>query len=101
MALWDEPQVQEKILDYLDAHQMLASFTGIGGVAVRDGAHCQCRLVEAGQDQNLLSCLVDFEEEVGFGAAERQRLRQQGELHVVLGSDGVVRDAWLCRGGSC
>ena len=101
MALWDEARVQGKILDYLQAHQLLASFTSMGGIAVRDGAHCQCQLIEASKDQNLLSCLVDFEEELGFGAADRQRLRQQGELHVLLGSDGVVRDAWLCRGKSC
>ncbi|MCE5360718.1 hypothetical protein [Candidatus Igneacidithiobacillus taiwanensis] len=101
MAVWEDPQVQEKILDYLDAQQLLASFTSMGGLARRDGAHCQCRLVEAGKEENLVSCLVDFEEELGFGAAAPQRLRQQGELHVLLGADGQVRDAWLCRGQRC
>ena len=101
MALWDEAPVQERILDFLDAQQLLASFTSMGGVALREGAHCQCQLVEARKEENILSCLVDFEEELGFGAAERQRLRQQGELHVLLGMNGEVRDAWLCRGNSC
>ncbi|MFA7656376.1 hypothetical protein [Acidithiobacillus thiooxidans] len=101
MNIWEDPVVQSGILDYLEQKQLLASFTSMGGVALREGAQCHCSLPEHVGNEVIVLCQFDFEELVPFGAAGDQRLRQQGQAHVRLDANGQVSDAWLCRPGSC
>ena len=101
MNIWEDPVVQSDILDYLEQKQLLASFTSMGGVALREGAQCHCSLPEHEGNEVIVLCQFDFEELVPFGAAGDQRLRQQGQAHVRLDANGQVSDAWLCRPGSC
>ncbi len=101
MEIWEDPVVLDRILDYLDTHQFLASFTSLGGLPLREGAHCHCSEPRRVGDDLDLRCEVSFEELVGYGAAAAQRLRQSGEVHLRLDAAGQVKDAWLCRPDSC
>lgn len=97
MDIWDDPIVQDRIWDYLERSQLLASFTTLGGRAVRDGAHCSFSEIERAGTDTVLLCHFDFEERVPFGGAAEQRLRQQGQVHLRLNAQGQVLDAWLSR----
>ena len=101
MEIWEDPAVQSAILDYLESSQLLASFTTMGGVALREGAQCHCGMPERVGSDVLLLCQFDFEERVPFGGAGDQRLRQQGQVHLRLDATGKVTDAWLCRPNAC
>jgi hypothetical protein len=101
MDIWDEPAVRWGILNYLEDKQLLASFTTMGGVALREGAQCHCHQPERVGNDVIVLCQFDFEELVPFGGAGDQRLRQQGQAHVRLDGSGTIIDAWLCRPGSC
>jgi len=101
MELWKDPQVLEAILDYLQEHQLLASFASMGGIALREGAHCHCSEPQKIGTDTQLRCELDFDELMPFGAAASQRLRQRGEVHLRLDHTGKEKDAWLCRPDSC
>ncbi|MHB1566204.1 MAG: hypothetical protein ACYCXG_05755 [Acidiferrobacter sp.] len=97
MDIWEDPAVQDRIWDYLEHRQLLASFTTLGGIAVREGAHCSFSHAEPVGADTLLLCHFDFEERLPFGGAPEQRLRQQGQVHLRLSPQGQVLDAWLSR----